>query len=380
MPTPPLRKRFRWLKRLGLLAASMLVALLVLELGVDLAIGEQVKFPRNVVGAPWGLRYNLPDSTYRHKSADVTVWFRINGQGMRADRDFAYAKPQGRRRIVTVGDSFTIGYEVAAENTFSAVLERELRQRGHDVEVLNAGVSGYSNAECLLYLERELHKYSPDAVVLSFYVNDLSDNIRSNLFRLAGERLVVANADYVPLGPLGDWLNRSRIVNFLNERSDAFALLKEQITAFLKRDLVQENLRNVALGEQTPATSSTSRPDQDPEFAYQSRLSGAILQRLLAWCREHGVHLVIQSIPGWSPVTRKFSDVFPHPHFATQQPGLSFVAMQPLLEPHVGQELLYYENSHLHWTPFAHAVSGRALAQALLTAGVFPAAAGDSGK
>jgi hypothetical protein len=137
-----------------------------------------------VVEAPWGLRYNDPGSKYRHKSADGTWWFRINRQGMRDNRDFSYKKPDGVKRIISLGDSFTIGYQVDVDQTFSAVLERELQKAGHDVEVLNAGVSGFSNAEEALYLERELLKYDPDLVVLSFYSNDLTDNVRTGLFRL----------------------------------------------------------------------------------------------------------------------------------------------------------------------------------------------------
>jgi acyl-CoA thioesterase I len=45
-------------------------------------------------------------------------------------------------RIVALGDSLTAGYGLEAEDSFPAVLEAELRARGHDVEVVNAGVSG----------------------------------------------------------------------------------------------------------------------------------------------------------------------------------------------------------------------------------------------
>src|SRR5687767_11459329 len=97
---------------LGLVFASVLA-----EVGVLAVAGEQPKFPRHVVGGPFGLRINEPNAHYRHKSADVTVWFDINAQGMRAERDFAREKPSGSRRIVSLGDSFTVGYEVAAEDT-----------------------------------------------------------------------------------------------------------------------------------------------------------------------------------------------------------------------------------------------------------------------
>ena len=151
------------------------------ELAIRLVLGEQPKFARHVVRAPWGIRYNDPSSRYRHRSADVDVEFAINRQGMRCDHDVEHAKPAGRRRIVSLGDSFTIGYEVAATETFSSVLEARLRAAGLDVEVLNCGVSGFSNAEECLYLERELLNYSPDLVLVSFFDNDLDDNIRTGL-------------------------------------------------------------------------------------------------------------------------------------------------------------------------------------------------------
>lgn len=97
---------------------------------------------------------------------------------MRADRDYSYTKRPGVQRILSLGDSFTIGFEVDYDQTFSRVMEDELNAAGRRIEVLNAGVSGFGNAEECLYLERELMKYQPDLVIVSFYANDLDDNVR----------------------------------------------------------------------------------------------------------------------------------------------------------------------------------------------------------
>ncbi len=122
------------------LFVGLCVSILAAEAFVLVAVGEQVKFPRRVVEAPWGLQYNEPGAQYRHKSRDGTWYFRINSQGMRADRDYRHEKPPGVRRILVVGDSFTVGYEVDVEQTLAMVLERELRHRNLTVDVLNAGV------------------------------------------------------------------------------------------------------------------------------------------------------------------------------------------------------------------------------------------------
>ena len=336
----------------------------LLELGVLLLIGEQPKFPRHVVGAPFGLRVNEPNAQYRHKSADVTVWFQINAQGMRADRDFARAKPPGTLRIVSLGDSFTVGYEVDAQDTFSSVLESRLRATGLSVEVMNAGVSGYSNAEECLYLERELFAYSPDLVLVSFFVNDLVDNVRSGLFRLEGDTLVEAARDYVPAGGLGNFLNTNPVFNLLSGYSNAFAMLKERANLALKARLVEANEQNV----QRAAETATPADASDAASAAERRLAAAIFERIYAGARARGIPLVIQSIPGDTLVdgTRTLVEAFPLGEFDVAREGIAFVSGKQLLDPWLDRELLYWTRSHFHWTPFSHRLSGEALARTIL--------------
>ncbi|RMD46550.1 MAG: arylesterase, partial [Alphaproteobacteria bacterium] len=49
-------------------------------------------------------------------------------------------------RVVALGDSLTQGYGLPAGQGFVPQLERWLRERGHDVELVNAGVSGDTTA------------------------------------------------------------------------------------------------------------------------------------------------------------------------------------------------------------------------------------------
>ncbi len=57
------RRWIRWLlKRLLALFLGLLVAGFLSEICVRVFLGRQVKFPRRVVEAPWGLRYNQPNS------------------------------------------------------------------------------------------------------------------------------------------------------------------------------------------------------------------------------------------------------------------------------------------------------------------------------
>jgi len=351
------------LKNLLLLLASCIVAWLLGEVLVLLILGEQAKFPRHVVGSSFGLRINQPNSHYRHKSADGTFWFQINSQGMRADHDFSFAKAPGLKRIVSLGDSFTLGYEVNKEETFSNVLEQKLRSNGINVEVLNTGVSGYSNAEELLYLERELFKYSPDVVLLSFAPNDLEDNPRTNLFELEGGKLVEANASYIPLGKVADFLNRNAIASFLSERSNLFVLLKERTSVFLKVTRVANNIEVFELGQNEELRNS-------PSAIYQRRLAGAILERLYADTRSRNIPLVIHSIP-W-PSKKGLVEMFPFEDFDVHRPGISFLSAKPLLDPYIPdpKQKVFNTRSHWHYTPLAHRIVGESLAK-LIPEGTF---------
>ena len=349
----------RLLLLLALLGASVLTSLLLLEAGVLLVFGEQPKYPRHVVGANFGLRINRPYAEYRHKSADVTVSFRINGQGMRADRDFTYEKPQAVKRIVSLGDSFTIGYEVDVGETFSSVLEQELRSRGNQVEVLNFGVSGYSNAEACLYLERELLRYDPDLVLISFFGNDLVDNVRSNLFRLDRSRLIEVNSHYVPAGRLGNFLNTNWFFNILSERSNAFVLLKERLTLLVKGRMVKENIQNLDRAEADPGAAE-SRASQ------QRQLTAAIFERIYRTTRQAGAALVIHSIPSLRRGPKHLVEVFPLQEFDVNRDGISFLPSKEVLDPWLEREQLYHERSHGHWTPHTHTLAGRALSTLIL--------------
>jgi len=341
---------------------------LVFEVGVLLAVGEQPKFPRHVVGAEFGVRVNEPDAHYRHKSPDGTWWFEINSRGLRDTREFAYEKPPGVKRIVSLGDSFTAGYEVDADQTFSSILERTLREAGHDVEVLNAGVSGYSNAEALVYLERELLRYDPDVVLISFFANDLVDNLRTGLFALdAGGDLEQLQDAYVPAGFLGNFLNTNPVFNWLSGYSNSFVFTKERVTHIVKRQLVAQNLANVADATDEAPLAAQAPQAVDDDATPEQTLAVAIFDRLYEMTRARGIPFVIQSIP--IPVGEtdgELIEVFPLDHFDLDREGLHFVSMQQTLSKLASRERLYHRKSHGHWTPASHLASGQAIAGVVL--------------
>ena len=80
-------------------------------------------------------------------------------------------KGQRRLKLVAFGDSLTAGYNLPARDGFPAQLERMLREKGHDVAVVNAGVSGDTTAAGLARFDWSLPD-DADGVILELGAND----------------------------------------------------------------------------------------------------------------------------------------------------------------------------------------------------------------
>lgn len=81
----------------------------------------------------------------------------------------AAAKPI---RLVAFGDSLTAGYQLSREDGFAAKLEAALRKQGHDVTVVDGGVSGDTTTGGLARLDWTLGE-GTDAVILELGANDM---------------------------------------------------------------------------------------------------------------------------------------------------------------------------------------------------------------
>ena len=73
--------------------------------------------------------------------------------------------------VLFLGDSLTEGYELAKEDAFPAVIERNLKPKHPDLKVVNGGVSGATSASGLKRLNWYV-KAKPDIMVLALGAND----------------------------------------------------------------------------------------------------------------------------------------------------------------------------------------------------------------
>jgi acyl-CoA thioesterase I len=92
-------------------------------------------------------------------------------------------------KLVVLGDSLTAGYGLDGTQAFPARLEAELRGRGHDVSVINAGVSGDTAKQGLERLDWSIGA-DVDAAIVELGANDALRGLDPKETRDSLERII----------------------------------------------------------------------------------------------------------------------------------------------------------------------------------------------
>lgn len=92
-------------------------------------------------------------------------------------------------KLVVLGDSLTAGYGLDGGQAFPARLEAALRARGHEVSVVNAGVSGDTAKQGLERLDWSIED-DADAAIVELGANDALRGLDPNETRNSLERII----------------------------------------------------------------------------------------------------------------------------------------------------------------------------------------------
>lgn len=142
----------------------------------------------------------------------VTGPIRINRLGFRGP-EIEVEKPPGLVRIACLGGSTTFCAEASSEDaTWPARLQALLRERfpGRAIEVVNAGVAGYTLDRVLVNLERRVAPLDPDVVLVYEATNDLTRDTRE---------LAIAQQVYTGHADSESWLSRVSLAWYLGEKN-----------------------------------------------------------------------------------------------------------------------------------------------------------------
>ena len=168
MPQSEGRKRLG--KKLAVAGGSILVSLLVAEVGARLRFGSPLaeRLPILRIQANptrgWEMVPSETHYTYLHP-------VRVNALGLRGTE--VEPKRPGERRVLALGDSLVYGQGVADDQTLPSHLERALADRdAAEWTVVNAGLRAYDTVQELALLEELGPEVEPDVVLLCWFRND----------------------------------------------------------------------------------------------------------------------------------------------------------------------------------------------------------------
>lgn len=176
--------------RIALVAASVALGVLALELGVRMITAFDTNYLDEVVArrsSRPGRTLNLGDFI-RPDPDELIVYglapsiagrflgepLEINSLGMR-DVERTLARDRDAVRIVGLGDSHMFGWGVRREETFLAVLEGSLNRRfpGRPFEAWNLAVPGYNSVQEVETLASKAATIRPDVVIINWVGNDM---------------------------------------------------------------------------------------------------------------------------------------------------------------------------------------------------------------
>jgi lysophospholipase L1-like esterase len=167
----------KWQLNIFVIAFSILLSLLLLEIGLRIWFGtrgseqERVRYlySRAEIDAQIAQLVGVPYLNYTLNPAMDDV----NARGVRGEL-VTIPKPDGVFRILTLGGSTTYGHGLTADEAYPAQLQRILREEyGYaSVEVVNLGVPGYASLDSLVQLATRGLAHQPDLILVYDGLND----------------------------------------------------------------------------------------------------------------------------------------------------------------------------------------------------------------
>jgi hypothetical protein len=196
-------RRQRLVGNLLLLGFGTFVGLVILEIAARFVIsrrppgksGEQAVYTQFDPVLGWR---NRPGTSVTYNRREYQTKVEINRLGFR-DIERSVEKPAGRKRIVILGDSFVEAYAVERDEGISRRIEMLANQDGCPVDVVNAGVHGYSIDQEYLWFKGEGEPLGADIVMMAVYYNDILITTRNNYWGSLKPILEIRGGELVPV-------------------------------------------------------------------------------------------------------------------------------------------------------------------------------------
>jgi lysophospholipase L1-like esterase len=301
-----MRSRRPWLANLALVAVSVLVGLILIELALRLLGWSYPVFARPDADLGWSFRPGLRGwSTHEN-----TAYVRINRYGFRGD-DWPEQPAADTLRIAVLGDSYTDSTNLAEDQSLTGMIQTQLSAcpslAGRRVEVLNFGMAGYSTTQEYLQLQHRVASFHPTMVLLAYYAgNDVPDNIRPLSILEAKPYFVMQ-----PSGELqydgsfrdsgtfrqevkGEWLRRLVNASYLLQAVKQAYLGKAIMPSPIKSQVFKSTGAEPVPG---PQYAPLFAPPGDENWRTAWTVTEKLLLRMRDWSQTHAIDFRLVIIP-----------------------------------------------------------------------------------
>jgi lysophospholipase L1-like esterase len=136
-----------------------------------------------------------------------SVEIRINDMGLRG----APVEParRGKRRILFLGSSVTLGWGVKEEDTLTSRLQTMFLTDGQDVEILNAGIGNYNSERYVQRFLKRLTSLEPTDIVVHYFLRD------AETLEAGGGNILTRNSELAVMA----WVTMSRYIGKGSEKT-----------------------------------------------------------------------------------------------------------------------------------------------------------------
>jgi hypothetical protein len=166
---------FSIIKYLSKFIIALILVVFLIEISIGRFTSQGTLPPPSLVEQKYGVNLTRANLDPNKQST-----IKSNSNHIRSTHETPYRKKVNTFRIITLGDSVSLGLGVGDEEIWTFHLERLLNDLniGVNFEVLNAGALGQSSpTRHFLYLKNEGYKFSPDLVIIGRSEWELKDGM-----------------------------------------------------------------------------------------------------------------------------------------------------------------------------------------------------------
>ena len=233
----------------------------------------------------FGYGHKPNSSDVRQVGFEFRNTVKINSLGFH-DVEHAQTKEPGKKRILVVGDSFTIASEVPIAQGWTRTMARDL---GLDkVEVVNAGISGTGIDTHLRLMAHFVPRLQPDIVLLAFFENDFEDIRQGVKLACYDDHLLVFQTEE----------QKEAMLAFLHERRPSQVAYTLAHYSYFYRALMPIISDNGFLLRTNSIAPGRIGMALVPPKELPSDYGDNTLHQMKALTEEHGATLIIMPIPG----------------------------------------------------------------------------------